>query len=173
MSESSKKIKSESKILKLQEDEYQSEMSLYDDNYIEFKVSLNSPMAICHYLEKYDLETIKKISFLSHKKYNNIEAVYQYYKEKILARKEINLVLSPDKNVMSLMYKKIVDEETIDVELKLKKKILKKDDIVQALMKEVEQLKKTVIEQEKKNEELKKFINMLMEERRRKILFNE
>ena len=167
MSESPKKIKSESKMLKLQEDEYQLEMSLYDDNCIEFKVALNSPMSTCHYLEKYDLETIKKISFLSHKKYNNIEAVYQYYKEKILARKEMNLVLSQDKNVMSLMYKKIVDEETIDVELKLKKKILKKEDIVQALMKEVEQLKKTVIEQEKKNEELKKCIYLLMEENKK------
>ena len=167
MSESPKKIKSESKMLKLQEDEYQLEMSLYDDNCIEFKVALNSPMSTCHYLEKYDLETIKEISFLYHKKYNNIEAIYQYYKEKILARKEMNLVLSQDKNVMSLMYKKIVDEETIDVELKLKKKILKKDDIVQALMKEVEQLKKTVIEQEKKNEELKKCIDLLMEENKK------
>ena len=154
-------------MLKLQEDEYQSEMSLYDDNCIEFKVALNSPMATCHYMEKYDLETIKKISFLFHKKFNNIEAVYQYYKEKIFAGREMNLVLSQDKNVMSLMYKKIVDDETIDVELKLKKKILKKDDIVQALMKEVEQLKKTVTEQEKKNEKLKKCIDLLMEENKK------
>ena len=122
MSESSKKIKSESKMLKLQEDEYQSEMSLYDDNCIEFKVALNSPMATCYYMEKYDLETIKEISFLFHKRFNNIEVVYQYYKERIFPEKEMNLVLSPDKNVMSLMYKKIVDEETVDVELKLKKK---------------------------------------------------
>ena len=164
MSESAKKIKSEIKMLKLQEDEYQLEMSLYDDNCIEFKVALNSPMAICYYMEKYDLETIKKISFLYQKKFNNIEAVYQYYKERIFPEKEMNLVLSPDKNVMSLMYKKIVDEETVDVELKLKKKILEKDDIVQALMKKVEQLEKIVIEQEKKNEELKKCIDLLMEE---------
>ena len=112
-----KKIKSENKMLKLQEDEYQLEMSLYDDNCIEFKVALNSPMATCHYMEKYDLETIKEISFLYHKRFNNIEAVYhQYYKEKIFSGRELNLVLSPDKNVMSLMYKKIVDEETVDVE---------------------------------------------------------
>ena len=147
MSENAKKIKSESKMLKLQEDEYQLEMSLYDDNFIGFKVALNSHMPTCHYMEKYNLETIKEISFLSHKRYNNIEAVYQYYNEKIFAGKEMNLVLSPDKNVLSLMYKKIGDEEIIDVKLKLKKKILKKDDIVQALMKKVEQLEKTVIEQ--------------------------
>ena len=167
MSESAKKIKSERKMLKLQEDEYQSEMSLYDDNCIEFKVALNSPMATCYYMEKYDLETIKEISFLYHKKFNNIEVVYQYYKDRVFAEKEMNLVLSPDKNVMSLMYKKIVDDETTPVELKLKKKILKKDDIVQALMKEVEQLKKTVIEQEKKNEELKKYVDLLMEENKK------
>ena len=167
MSESAKKIKSESKMLKLQEDEYQLEMSLYDDNCIEFKVALNSPMATCYYIENYDLKTIKEISFLYHKKFNIIEAVYQYYKERIFAEKEMNLVVSPDKNVMSLMYKKIVDDDTVDVELKLKKKILKKDDIVQALMKEVEQLKKTVIEQEKKNEELKKCVDLLMEENKK------
>ena len=126
MSENAKKIKSESKMLKLQEDEYQLEMSLYDDNFIEFKVALNSPMATCHYMEKYNLETIKEISFLSHKRYNNIEAVYQYYNDKIFAGKEMNLVLSPDKNVMSLIYKKIVDDEIIDVELKLKKNIEKR-----------------------------------------------
>ena len=167
MLENAKKIKSESKMLKLQEDDYQSEMSLYDDKSIEFKVALNSPMATYYYMEKYDLETIKEISFLYHKRYNNIEEVYQYYKEKIFAGKEMNLVLSPDKNVMSLMYKKIVDEEAIDVELKLKKKILEKDDIVQALMKKVEQLEKTVIEQEKKNEELKKCVDLLMEENKK------
>ena len=164
MSESAKKLKSEIKMLKLQEDEYQLEMSLYDDNFIEFKVALNSPMASCHYMEKYNLETIKEISFLFHKKFNNIEAVYQHYKERIFPGREINLVLSPDKNIMSLKYQKIVDDETVDVELKLKKKILKNDDIVQALMKEVEQLKKTVIEKEKKNEELKKNVDLLMEE---------
>ena len=45
MSEKAKKLKSENKMLKLQEDEYQLEMSLFDDNSIEFKVTLNSPMA--------------------------------------------------------------------------------------------------------------------------------
>ena len=100
-------------------------MSLYDNNSIEFKVSLNSPMATCYFIENYNFETIKKISFLFHNKYKDSEGVYQYYKEKIFAGKEINLELSPDKNIMSLKYQKIVDEETIDVELKLKKKNIK------------------------------------------------
>jgi hypothetical protein len=43
---------------------------------------------------------------------------------------------------MSLKYQKVVDDEMIDVELKLKKIIYKKEDIIQGLMKEVEQLKK-------------------------------
>ena len=102
-------IKSENKTIKLQEDEYQLEMSLYNNNYIEFKITLNSPMATCYYIEKYNFETIKEISYLFHRKFNDMEAVYQYYKEKIFP-KEINLVLSSDKNIMSLMYKKIVDD---------------------------------------------------------------
>ena len=152
-------IKSENKIIKLQEDEYQLEMNLYNNNNIEFKITLNSPMATCYYIEKYNFETIKEISYLSHRKYNDMEAVYKYYIEKIFP-KEINLVLSSDKNIMSLMYKKIVDDEMIDVELKLKKIISKKEDIIQALMKEVEQLKKKVIYYEKKIDEL----NLFMEE---------
>ena len=122
--ETAKKLKSENKILKLQEDEYQLEMSLYDNNSIEFKVSLNSPMATCYYIENYNFETIKKISFLFHNKYKDSEGVFQYYKKKIFAGKEINLELSPDKNIMSLKYQKIVDEETIDVVLQVRPLIL-------------------------------------------------
>ena len=68
---------------------------------------------------------------------------------------------------MSLKYQKIVDEETIDVELKLKKKISNKDDIVQALMTEVEQLKKKDKYYEKKIDELKNNIDFLMEENKK------
>ena len=121
----SEKVKSENKMLKLQEDEYQLEMILYNDNSIEFKVTLNSPMANCYYSKKYDLETIREISFLILKRYNNIESVYKYYKERIFP-KELNLVLSQDKNIMSLKYQKIVDEMEIEVEKKKKKKWRKK-----------------------------------------------
>ena len=152
-----KKLKSENKMLKLQEDEYQLEMSLYDNNSIEFKVTLNSALASCYYMENYDLETIVEISLLLLRKYKDMEAVYQYYKVRILSGREMNLVLSPDKNIMSLKYQKIVDDVEIDVELKLKKKMAEKDDIVQALMKEIQQLKKTVVQHEKKiDEQLKK-----------------
>ena len=134
-------IKSENKKNKLQEDEYQLEMTLYNNNNIEFKITLNSPMATCYYIEKYNFETIKQISYLYHRKFNDMETVFQYYKEKIFP-KQMNLVLSSDKNIMSLKYQKVVDDEMIDVELKLKKIISKKEDIIQGLMKEVEQLKK-------------------------------
>ena len=137
-----KKLKSENKMLKLQEDEYQLEMSLYDNNSIEFKVTLNSPMADCYYSEKYDLETIVEISLLLQRKFKDMETVYQHYKARILSGREMNLELSPDKNIMSLKYQKIVDDVEIDVELKLKKKMAEKDDIAQVLMKEVQQLKK-------------------------------
>ena len=150
-------IKSENKIIKLQEDEYQLEMTLYNNNNIEFKITLNSPMATCYYIEKYNFETIKEISYLYHRKYNDMETVFQYYKEKIFP-KQMNLVLSSDKNIMSLKYQKVVDDEMIDVELKLKKIISKKEDIIQGLMKEVEQLKKKEKYYEKKIDELTLFM---------------
>ena len=115
MSEKAKKLKLENKMLKLQEDEYQLEMILYDDNSIEFKVTLNSPMADCYYSEKYDLETIVEISLLLQRKFKDMETVYQHYKARILSGREINLELSPDKNIMSLKYQKIVDDEEVPV----------------------------------------------------------
>ena len=123
MSESvkAKKLKSENKMLKLQEDEYQLEMSLFDDNSIEFKVTLNSPMADSYYSEKYDLETIVEISLLLQRKFKDMETVYQHYKARILSGREMNLELSPDKNIMSLKYQKIVDDKEVPVKLKLKK----------------------------------------------------
>ena len=93
-----------------------------------------------------------------------METVYQYYKARILSGREMNLVLSPDKNIMSLKYQKIVDDEEVPVELKLKKKMAEKDDIVQALMKEVLQLKKKEKDNEEKIDELKKSNELLMEE---------
>ena len=164
MSEKAKKLKSENKMLKLQEDEYQLEMSLFDDNSIEFKVTLNSPMADCYYSEKYDLETIVEISLLLQRKFKDMETVYQHYKARILSGREMNLVLSPDKNIMSLKYQKIVDDEEVPVELKLKKKMAQKDDIVQALMKEVLQLKNKDKYYQEKIDELKKSNELLMEE---------
>ena len=167
MSEKAKKLKSENKMLKLQEDEYQLEMSLFDDNSIEFKVTLNSPMADCYYSEKYDLETIVEISLLLQRKFKDMETVYQHYKARILSGREMNLELSPDKNIMSLKYQKIVDDEEVPVELKLKKKMAGKDDIVQALMKEVLQLKKKDKYYEEKIDELKKSNELLMEENKK------
>ena len=146
--ENTKKLKSENKIIKLQEDEYELEMSLYNNN-IEFKVIQNSPMASCYYKEKYTYEKIKEISYIYHPKYKDIESIYQYYKEKILLKKEINLILSEDKNIMCLKYQIISNDDEIDVEIKIKKFNLEKHDIDYALMKEVEKLKKECQKNEK------------------------
>ena len=161
--ENTKKLKSENKIIKLQEDEYELEMSLYNNN-IEFKVIQNSPMASCYYKEKYTYEEIKKISYIYNPKYKDIESIYQYYKEKILLKKEINLILSEDKNIMCLKYQIISNDDEIDVDLQLKKFNLEKHDIDYALMKEVEKLKKECQKNEKIISELKKNNDLLMEE---------
>ena len=72
-----------------------------------------------------------------------MKAVYGFYKKKF-QNKKINLFLSEDKK-MNIYYKTFnKDDEEIEVKLELKKINLKKEDKVDFLAKEVEQLKKKI-----------------------------
>ena len=164
-------IESKKFILFLEEDEYQLDMSLYNNNYIEFKIIQNNPLASCYYIEKYNLEAIIK---LTKNFYEDMIEAYQYFKNiflKKIQEKKINLFLSEEKNLMYIKYKTIKNEiNEIEVELKLKKINLNKNDndIVPVLMKEIKQLKKMFIEKniyyEKIINELKKNNDLLMQE---------
>ena len=61
--ESITKIESEN--FKLQNDEYLLEMALYSDDFIEFKITQNSPNAACCYIEKFNFKKITDISYLN------------------------------------------------------------------------------------------------------------
>ena len=116
--ESITKIESEN--FKLQNDEYLLEMTLYSDDFIEFKITQNSPTASCYYIEKFSFEKITKISFMF---CEDMKEVYQIYK-KIFSDNKINLILSQDKNIMTIHYKTLVNNyKEKDVNLELKKKI--------------------------------------------------
>ena len=148
--------KIESGNFKLQNDEYLLELAIYSDNSIVFKITQNSPAASCYYVEKFK---IAKIPFLFCEK---IEDAFQFYKNEIKNNK-INIILSQDKNIVTIHYKAIVNNYfEKDVNLELKKKNLEKEDIINILRKEVEQNKKTI-------DELKKNIDFLMEEYNKKI----
>ena len=166
--ESITKIESEN--FKLQNDEYLLEMALYSDDFIEFKITQNSPTAACCYIEKFNFKKITDISYLNPNKLD-MKKVYNIYK-KILNDLKINLILSQDKNIMTIHYKTTVNYEDTDVNIELKKKALKDEDIINKLMKEVEQIKKQSQEKdiyyEKKIKELKKDIDFLMGEYNKK-----
>ena len=127
------------KIVKLQNDEYLLEMALYSDDFIEFKITQNSPTASCYYIEKFSLEKITKISFMY---CEDMKEVYQIYKKNFSDYK-INLILSQDKNIMTIHYKPLVNNyKEKDVNLELKKKNLEKEDVINILKKEYEENKK-------------------------------
>ena len=167
--ESITKIESEN--FKIQNDEYLLQMTLYPDDFIEFKITQNSPTAACCYSEKFNFKKITDISYLNPNKLD-MKKVYNIYK-KILNDLKINLILSQDKNIMTIHYKTTVNYEDTDVNIELKKKALKDEDIINKLMKEVEQIKKQSQEKdiyyEKKIKELKKDIDFLMGEYNKKI----
>ena len=170
-----KKIESEN--FNLQDGAYQLKMTLYSDDYIEFKIIPNSQLASCYYIEKYDFEKIKKISFLT---CDDMKKAFQIYKN-IFKNIKINLILSQDQNIMTLNYKRIFDFiEEKEINLELKKENLEKEDIIDVLRKEVENLKKEshekniyyenkIDELKKENEKMKKDIDFLMGEYNKKL----
>lgn len=156
--EASEKVESINSNVLFQEDEYNIELILYSNNIIEFKVKSANPTASCYYTEKYNFEQIKELGYLH---YNEIKNVFDYYQRK-LENKKINLSLSENKDIMYLNYRTIVNDEDVkDIKIELKKVILKKDDFVEVLKKEVEQLKLKNNELVKTIEELKKIIMKL------------
>ena len=135
--ESITKIESEN--FKLQNDEYLLDMTLYSDDFIEFKITQNGPTASCYYIEKFNLDKINKISFMF---CEDMKKVYQIYK-KIINDNKINLILSQDKNIMIIHYKTLVNNyKEKDVNLELKKMALEKEDVINILKKEYEENKK-------------------------------
>ena len=145
----------ESENFKLQNDEYLLKMTLYSDDFIEFKITQNNPTAACCYIEIFNFKKITDISYLNPNKLD-MKKVYNIYK-KILNDLKINLILSQDKNIMTIHYKTTVNYEDTDVNIELKKRALKDEDIINKLMKVVDELKK-------ENEKMKKDIDFLMGE---------
>ena len=172
--------KIESETFNLQEGEYQLEMTLYNDDTIEFKIIQNNAVATCYYIEKYNFEKITKISYINRDFCDGMKEVYQIYKT-IFKDKKICLILSQDKNIMNINYKTMVNNiKEKEVNLELKKKDLEKDDKINALLKEVENIKKEsnekyiyyekkIDELKKENEKMKKDIDFLMGEYNKKI----
>ena len=146
--------KIESENFKLQNDEYLLTMALYSDDFIEFKLIQNSPNASCYYIEKFNFEKITDISNLNPKKLD-MKKVYHIY-QRILKNEKINIILSQDKNIITINYKISANYEEEDVNLELKKMELEKEDIIDILKKEVEKNEKKMEELQKENEKMKK-----------------
>ena len=163
--ESISKIESEN--FKLQNDEYLLTMALYSDDFIEFKLIQNSPNASCYYIEKFNFEKITDISNLNPKKLD-MKKVYHIY-QRILKNEKINIILSQDKNIITINYKISANYEEEDVNLELKKMELEKEDIIDILKKEVEKNEKKMEELQKENEKMKKELDFLMGEYNKKI----
>ena len=159
--------KIESENFKLQNDEYLLTMALYSDDFIEFKLIQNSPNASCYYIEKFNFEKITDISNLNPKKLD-MKKVYHIY-QRILKNEKINIILSQDKNIITINYKISANYEEEDVNLELKKMELEKEDIIDILKKEVEKNEKKMEELQKENEKMKKDLDFLMGEYNKKI----
>ena len=77
-------ISSKNANILIQDDEYQLELNLYNNSFIEFKTKSTSPTSSCYYKEKYTLEQIKKISYLI---CDEIKDVFNYFKKSLIIKK--------------------------------------------------------------------------------------
>ena len=172
--ENPEKIESISSNILLENEEYQIELILYSNDILEFKVKSNSHLASCNYAEKYNFEQIKEKASFKNKK--DMKEVFQFYKKKF-ENKKISLFLSENK-IMHIYYKTITEDEELEVKLELKKMNLERENIVDNLAKEIEDLKNQNLELKKKVDdfqilknqfnELKKNYNLIMEEYNKK-----
>jgi len=91
-------------------------------------------MAYCYYIGEYDLSSINKILYVFFK---DIKEIYKFY-DKILKKNKVKLIHSPQKGIISLIFKNIINfDEEVETNLDLKEVKLNKDEILQNLINEV------------------------------------
>ena len=136
---SQKLIEAKTFEIKVEKEEFELLLNLYDSSYLEFKVMQKDTIPTCYYIEKYNLESINKASFTF---CNNLKEVFQFYC-KILQKNKVRLLFSEEKSKICLNFKNIINvDEEVEANIKLNEVILSKDEIFQELIKEVIKLKK-------------------------------
>ena len=137
--ENQKILETKSFEIKIENEEFELFLNVYDSSYIEFKVMQKDTIPTCYFIEKYNLENINKASYTFCKE---LKEVFQFYC-KILQKNKVRLLFSKEKNQIYLNFKNIINfDEEVEANIELKEVKLSKDEIFQELIKEVIELKK-------------------------------
>jgi hypothetical protein len=174
--------------LKINNDTYSITIETINDKKIHFKVLQTNNMSFYYYEETYEYEKISKILFLEKTYYDNIDKVFNFC-DKAMKKNKVSLVHDTHKNTMILSFKKIMDFEEVECRLNLKKTKITNEEMIKILLNEINQMKLNqskvggnnnnfIINNDnnnnelltnliKKNEELEKKMNMIVDENRK------
>ena len=129
-------IETKAHVLSLMNEEYELKMNLYE-SFIEFKLSPKNIILSFYYLERFEFQAINKLLFTF---FNNIKEAFDFY-DKVLYQQKVKLIRIND--TINLTMKNIINlDKEVETNLELKKIKLTKDDLINILLNEVNELKK-------------------------------
>ena len=151
-----KKIETKTYILPLNKEEYELTMNLWD-SVIEFKLMPKNIIYSAYYEEDFNLKDINKCLFTSFKE---LKEAFDFYAN-ALNQKKIKLIKRG--TIILYMKKKINfdEDKEVDTILELRQKGISKEDLINVLISEVNELKSK--ENNKKEEVIEKLINEVNE----------
>ena len=153
-------IQSKNYELKLTEDIYSLNISIYKNETIKFNLIQINKLSLINFIKVYDYNEITKKLLLSNEYYNDISKVFKYLDTAILKNK---VLLIKDNYKIKLLLKKNMDFEEVECYLDLKEEKASNSDIIMILFNEIKELKQINNSNEEKindlikeNEEIKK-----------------
>ena len=132
--------------LSLNNEKYELTMNL-NESFIEFILYQKNIISSYCYQEKFDLPTLNKYLFTFFKK---LKEVFIFY-DKVKDKKKVKLI-QQNNNRIDLNMRNIINyDEKVETNLELKKNKLLKDDLIEILLNEVNELKKIINSKKEQN----------------------
>ena len=137
-----------------EEDSYSLLMELYANNYICFKLRKINDLSSNYYFNKFNYDEMMKIFVLKKEFFSGMKTLFKFC-DNLLSKKEMILEYKIEKNVMILKLIKKLKSKEIECKLELNNVKLPKDEMIELLIKEINEIKNN------ENEDVSSKINML------------
>lgn len=153
-SQKSSIIKSGKYELKYEEDNYSLLMELHANDYLSFKLRKMDDLSSNYYFNKFNYDEMMKIFVLQEEYFRGMMNLFNFC-DGLLSKKKLILESNIEKKVMILKLTKKLKSKEIECELELNNRKIPKNEMLNLLVKEIEEIKNN------KDEEVSNKINIL------------